>query len=135
MCDDSANGSFVEVVEQRTTMEGVIVKEEETTYIIGLSSSNLSFQPMERLHDVGPPPFLTKTFEMEEDTSTDPIASCSRARNNFVVWDSHKFLKVVQEMITKKKASFVKKTISRRYLGEEIVIMVWTYLPKCHRAQ
>ncbi|PON96013.1 Heat shock transcription factor [Trema orientale] len=75
-------------------MEGVIVKEEEVTYRAGSSSSsssNASPQPMEGLHDVGPPPFLTKTFEMVEDPSTDAIVSWSRARNSFVVWDSHKF--------------------------------------------
>ncbi|RDX79050.1 Heat shock factor protein HSF30 [Mucuna pruriens] len=79
-------------------MEGVIVKEEETmAYAAGASastsssSSNLSPQPMEGLHDVGPPPFLTKTFEVVEDPSTDDVVSWSRARNSFIVWDSHKF--------------------------------------------
>lgn len=47
-------------------------------------------QPMEGLHEVGPPPFLTKTFEMVEDPATDLIVSWSRARNSFIVWDSHK---------------------------------------------
>ncbi|XP_062098223.1 heat stress transcription factor A-2 [Humulus lupulus] len=77
-------------------MEGVMVKEEETTTFIAAgssssSSSNQSPQPMEGLHDVGPPPFLTKIFEMVEDPSTDAIVSWSIARNSFVVWDSHKF--------------------------------------------
>ena len=76
-------------------MEGVIVKEEETvTYGVGSSSSSsssISPQPMEGLHEVGPPPFLTKTFEMVEDPATDSIVSWSRARNSFIVWDSHKF--------------------------------------------
>lgn len=47
--------------------------------------------PMEGLHDVGPPPFLSKTYEMVEDSSTDEVISWSRARNSFIVWDSHKF--------------------------------------------
>lgn len=47
--------------------------------------------PMEGLHDVGPPPFLSKTYEMVEDSSTDAVISWSRARNSFIVWDSHKF--------------------------------------------
>lgn len=77
-------------------MEGVVVKVEETvTCALGSSSSSSSSsfspQPMEGLHDVGPPPFLTKTFEMVEDPSTDSIVSWSRARNSFVVWDSSKF--------------------------------------------
>ncbi|XP_042962930.1 heat shock factor protein HSF30 isoform X2 [Carya illinoinensis] len=77
-------------------MEGVMVKEEETvTCALGssTSSSSASFspQPMEGLHDVAPPPFLTKTFDMVEDPSTDSIVSWSTARNSFVVWDSSKF--------------------------------------------
>ena len=55
------------------------------------SSSSFSPQPMEGLHEVGPPPFLSKIFDMVEDSSTDSIVSWSMARNSFVVWDSHKF--------------------------------------------
>ncbi|KAJ4708217.1 Heat shock transcription factor [Melia azedarach] len=81
-------------------MEGVRVKEEETVTCAATaaaaassssSSSSFSPQPMEGLHDAGPPPFLTKTFEMVEDPSTDSIVSWSRARNSFIVWDSHQF--------------------------------------------
>ncbi|KAF7817375.1 heat shock factor protein HSF30 [Senna tora] len=75
-------------------MEGIRVKEEETITCAGgssSSSSSLSPQPMEGLHEMGPPPFLTKTFEMVEDPSTDSIVSWSISRNSFVVWDSHKF--------------------------------------------
>ena len=55
------------------------------------ASNNLSPRPMEGLHEVGPPPFLVKTFEMVEDPSTDPVVSWSIARNSFIVWDPHKF--------------------------------------------
>ncbi|KAL6985541.1 hypothetical protein U1Q18_018917 [Sarracenia purpurea var. burkii] len=80
-------------------MEGAMVKGEETTVIsctAGSSSSSSSVtlsspRPMEGLHDVGPPPFLTKIFEMVEDPSTDSVVSWSRTRNSFIVWDSHKF--------------------------------------------
>ncbi|KAL5769044.1 hypothetical protein ACOSP7_015599 [Xanthoceras sorbifolium] len=76
-------------------MEGVVVKEEETVTNAGASSSssssNFSPRPMEGLHELGPPPFLTKTFEMVEDPSTDSIVSWSRGRNSFIVWDSHRF--------------------------------------------
>lgn len=83
-------------------MEGVRVKEEETvTYAAttaaaasassSSSSSNFMPQPLEGLHDAGPPPFLTKTYEMVEDPSTDAIVSWSRTRNSFIVWDSHQF--------------------------------------------
>ncbi|XP_022636650.1 heat shock factor protein HSF30 [Vigna radiata var. radiata] len=79
-------------------MKGGIVKEEETIAFAAAaasspssSTSNLFPQPREGLHDVGPPPFLTKTFDVVEDPSTNDIVSWSRARNSFVVWDSHKF--------------------------------------------
>ncbi|KAK9101362.1 hypothetical protein Scep_024792 [Stephania cephalantha] len=85
-------------------MEGVRVKVEEVVVLDmggggggGSSSSSSSSpsvaspRPMEGLHDVGPPPFLTKTFEMVEDSSTDAIVSWSGGRNSFVVWDCHKF--------------------------------------------
>ncbi|XP_022890580.1 heat stress transcription factor A-7a-like isoform X1 [Olea europaea var. sylvestris] len=48
-------------------------------------------QPMEGLHDVGPPPFLTKTFEMVEDLTIDNIVSWNRGGHSFVVWDPHSF--------------------------------------------
>ncbi|RDX83804.1 Heat stress transcription factor A-2, partial [Mucuna pruriens] len=77
-------------------MEGNRVKEEETVTCGGgsssSSSSSFSFpRPMEGLHEVGPPPFLTKMFDMVEDPSTDSIVSWGMARNTFVVWDSHRF--------------------------------------------
>ncbi|KAF3648781.1 Heat shock factor protein HSF30 [Capsicum chinense] len=64
--------------------DGVKVKVEEE----GIATAVL---PMEGLHDVGPPPFLSKTYEMVEDSSTDEVISWSRERNSFIVWDSHKF--------------------------------------------
>ncbi|XP_072959344.1 heat stress transcription factor A-2b-like [Typha angustifolia] len=44
-------------------------------------------QPMPVLYDGGPPPFLTKTFDMVEDPETDALVSWSRANNSFIVWD------------------------------------------------
>ncbi|KAI3906991.1 hypothetical protein MKW92_023607, partial [Papaver armeniacum] len=44
---------------------------------------------MEGLHVIGPPPFLTKTFEMVEDPGTDSIISWNVTCNSFIVWDSH----------------------------------------------
>ncbi|XP_010669380.1 heat shock factor protein HSF30 isoform X2 [Beta vulgaris subsp. vulgaris] len=79
-------------------MEGVNVKQEEGTIPCNAgtptnssSSSNFSVRPMEGLHEMGPPPFLIKTFDMVEDPSTDPIVSWSKTRNSFIVWDSYKF--------------------------------------------
>ncbi|KAL6978571.1 homogentisate 1,2-dioxygenase [Sarracenia purpurea var. burkii] len=48
-------------------------------------------QPMEGLHDIGPPPFLTKTFDMVDDPTSDRIVSWSRGGHSFVVWDPHAF--------------------------------------------
>ncbi|KAL8239061.1 hypothetical protein R6Q59_015628 [Mikania micrantha] len=78
---------------------GSTVKEEEITVIsstnttatAGSSSSSSSPRPREGLHEIGPPPFLTKTFDMVEDPATDAVVSWSRGRNSFVVWDSHRF--------------------------------------------
>lgn len=50
-------------------------------------------KPMEGLHDSGPPPFLSKTFQMVDDPETDSIVSWSQARDSFIVWDSHEFSK------------------------------------------
>lgn len=79
-------------------MDELKVKPEESAVPTGTaasssssSSSSVTPQPIEGLHDVGPPPFLTKTFEMVEDPLTDSIVSWSKARNSFIVWDYHKF--------------------------------------------
>ncbi|KAF8393610.1 hypothetical protein HHK36_021854 [Tetracentron sinense] len=72
-------------------MEGVTVKEEEVILVVGDASSTMSPKPIEGLHQMGTPPFLTKTFDMVEDPATDPVVSWSSARNSFIVWDSHKF--------------------------------------------
>ncbi|KAJ1433107.1 Winged helix-like DNA-binding domain superfamily [Sesbania bispinosa] len=48
-------------------------------------------RPMEGLHDVGPPPFLTKTFDAVEDPTTSHIVSWNRGGASFVVWDPHTF--------------------------------------------
>lgn len=48
-------------------------------------------QPLEGLHESGPPPFLTKTYDIVDDVSTDEIVSWSRGNNSFVVWDPQAF--------------------------------------------
>lgn len=55
------------------------------------SSTIMLPKPMKGLHEVGPSPFLKKTYEMVDDPETDPIVSWSATRNSFVVWDSHEF--------------------------------------------
>lgn len=40
-----------------------------------------------------PPPFLSKTYDMVDDPSTDKVVSWSAANNTFVVWDPPEFAK------------------------------------------
>lgn len=67
----------------------------EREEFIGASSSSASYsappQPREGLHDAGPPPFLTKTYDIVEDCNTNHIISWSRGSNSFVVWDPQAF--------------------------------------------
>lgn len=39
----------------------------------------------------GPPPFLSKTYDMVDDPATDPILSWSPTNNSFVVWNPPEF--------------------------------------------
>ncbi|KAJ6351289.1 hypothetical protein OIU78_007245 [Salix suchowensis] len=48
-------------------------------------------QPMEGLRDPVPPPFLSKTYDLIEDASTNHIVSWSRGNNSFIVWDPQAF--------------------------------------------
>ncbi|KAE8658331.1 Heat stress transcription factor A-2d [Hibiscus syriacus] len=48
-------------------------------------------QPMEGLHDAGPPPFLTKTYDIIDNLGSDHIISWSRSNNSFIVWDPQAF--------------------------------------------
>ncbi|KAD3068646.1 hypothetical protein E3N88_36526 [Mikania micrantha] len=48
-------------------------------------------QPIEGLHEAGPPPFLTKIYDIVDDQSIDHIISWSRGGKSFVVWDPHAF--------------------------------------------
>jgi heat shock transcription factor len=74
---------------------GRAIKEEyaggsSSTHSSGMASTAIP-QPMEGLHDPGPPPFLTKTYDIIEDSSTNHIISWSRGNNSFVVWDPQAF--------------------------------------------
>ncbi|XP_071720704.1 heat stress transcription factor A-7a-like [Rutidosis leptorrhynchoides] len=48
-------------------------------------------QPREGLHDAGPPPFLTKLYDIVEDKTIDHVISWSRGGQSFVVLDPHAF--------------------------------------------
>ncbi|XP_049411272.1 heat stress transcription factor A-6b-like [Solanum stenotomum] len=59
---------------------GNLIKEE-------FDGSFLMPQPKECLHENGPPPFLTKTYELVDDPSSNDVVSWSRGNNSFIVWD------------------------------------------------
>ncbi|KAK4769466.1 hypothetical protein SAY86_027616 [Trapa natans] len=78
--------------------EGTIIKledEEEAEAPLPPPPSGSQTRPIEGVNAAGPPPFLTKMFEMVEDTDTNPVVSWSAARNSFIVWDSHKLSAVL----------------------------------------
>ncbi|KAI9089742.1 hypothetical protein K1719_029035 [Acacia pycnantha] len=79
-----------------------VVKEEiimEATATINMATATINMaaaaaavpQPIEGLHESGPPPFLTKTYDIVDDVSTNHIVSWSRGNNSFVVWDPQSF--------------------------------------------
>ncbi|THU62374.1 hypothetical protein C4D60_Mb01t04460 [Musa balbisiana] len=43
------------------------------------------------LNGGAPPPFLSKTYEMVDDSATDAIVSWGPANNSFVVWNTIEF--------------------------------------------
>ncbi|XP_073049770.1 heat stress transcription factor A-7a-like [Primulina eburnea] len=73
------------------------VKEEHTPWQQAISDRGQGTTEMgqpravEGLHEMGPPPFLKKTFDMVDDPNTNHIVSWSRGGQSFVVWDPHSF--------------------------------------------
>ncbi|XP_077235864.1 heat shock transcription factor A3 [Tasmannia lanceolata] len=52
-------------------------------------------QPLESLHAVPIPPFLSKTYELIEDPSLDPVITWGETGQSFVVWDPMEFARAV----------------------------------------
>ncbi|VVB07193.1 unnamed protein product [Arabis nemorensis] len=51
--------------------------------------------PLEGLKETGPAPFLTKTYNIVEDTSTNSMVSWSRDNNSFIVWEPETFALII----------------------------------------
>ncbi|CAH9066069.1 unnamed protein product [Cuscuta europaea] len=76
------------------------VKEEPVVYFLeddafsipGGAAGDMCSAPKsaEGLREMGPPPFLRKTYDMVDDPNTDPVISWTSTRSSFVVWDPHK---------------------------------------------
>ena len=62
------------------------------------STATNSIPQMDAPQSSGPPPFLTKTYEMVDDAATHSIVSWSSANNSFVVWNPPEF---AQELLPK----------------------------------
>lgn len=52
-------------------------------------------QPLECLQETPIPPFLSKTFDLVEEPSLDPIISWGPKGESFVVWDPVDFARVI----------------------------------------
>ncbi|CAI8611047.1 unnamed protein product [Vicia faba] len=88
--------SVVTEEEGATASHAIHIKEEVAEDDGANASSSMEFpKPMAGLHEVGPPPFLKKTYEMVEDPETDTIVSWSDSRDSFIVWDYHEFSKTL----------------------------------------
>uniref|UniRef100_A0A0E0KIX5 HSF-type DNA-binding domain-containing protein n=1 Tax=Oryza punctata TaxID=4537 RepID=A0A0E0KIX5_ORYPU len=88
----------------------VIVKEEELDFAAAAAAAAAAGEgspsswavgvmelprPMEGLGEAGPPPFLSKTYEVVDDPGTDTVISWGFAGNSFVVWDANAFAAVL----------------------------------------
>ncbi|KAG5556650.1 hypothetical protein RHGRI_007057 [Rhododendron griersonianum] len=60
------------------------------------TGENLGFpQPLESLQGTPIPPFLSKTFDLVDDPSLDPVISWGNTGGSFVVWDPVEFSRIV----------------------------------------
>ncbi|XP_078156017.1 heat stress transcription factor A-1-like [Carex rostrata] len=57
----------------------------------GSSSGGNGVAPSPAALAAGPPPFLSKTYEMVDDPSTDAVVSWGAGNNSFVVWNTPEF--------------------------------------------
>ena len=82
-------------------------------------------QPLECLQGTPIPPFLSKTYDLVEDQTLDPIISWGPTGESFVVWDPVEFARLVLPRNFKHNnfSSFV------RQLNTYVGICSWHWLP------
>lgn len=67
-----------------------------TTVTSGVEAENSDVpQPLECLQGTPIPPFLSKTFDLVDDPSLDPIISWGSRGESFVVWDPLEFARLI----------------------------------------
>lgn len=81
-------------------------------------------QPLECLQGTPIPPFLSKTYDLVEDPTLDPIISWGPTGESFVVWDPVEFARLVLPRNFKHNnfSSFV------RQLNTYVGICLWHWL-------
>ncbi|KAM4073455.1 hypothetical protein ACJW30_10G019600 [Castanea mollissima] len=75
-------------------MESVVTSESDSAVSSGSVGGGAQQQqqgPSPMQSGNGPPPFLSKTYDMVDDPATDPILSWSPTNNSFVVWNPPEF--------------------------------------------
>ncbi|KAK9068429.1 hypothetical protein SSX86_012543 [Deinandra increscens subsp. villosa] len=65
------------------------------TTVMTVAEREMIPQPLECLQETPIPPFLSKTFDLVDDPSLDPVISWSGSGNSFVVWDPVEFARII----------------------------------------
>jgi heat shock transcription factor len=91
-------------------------------------------RPMEGLGEVGPTPFLTKTYDVVDDPDTDTVVSWGFAGHSFVVWDANAFATVILPRYFKHSnfSSFVRQL--NTYVSHSLLAVVFLVV-QCSRQQ
>ncbi|KAM0854032.1 hypothetical protein ACQ4PT_050699 [Festuca glaucescens] len=95
----------------------------------GIAKKELMEQPQDgapRPIVAAPPPFLTKTYDLAEDPSTDQVVSWSSAGDSFVVWDPRVFTEVLIPRLFKHNnfSSFIRQL--------HTYVRGWSLLTSCN---
>lgn len=79
----------------------------------------------------GPAPFLLKTYEMVDDSSTDEIVSWSSTKNSFVVWNPPEFARLLLPTYFKHNnfSSFIRQL--NTYVSFSDAILLYSALLVC----